>query len=423
MSSAEDFIPEAEPPIIYRCFSCDSEFTELVSEVYWISHYMNGSAERFAVANPDSCSPHMHMTTACSYRQLAYCEDCVTLCRECDNVVSRDDSLEGLDGHDRCADCHYELHSSCESCGDSMWQDDARYSRNGDSGPYCPGCYEDDDESSGYSPLIESYGHTTSDTDPRMRFRNGTLNGWEIVGIHVHRRPEPKFPYIGFELETNIDDVSQRHGAAEFLLGGAPENYMVLKEDGTINGFEIVTYPADYRVHLNLFPWERLPQLAEQFSMRSWNGGTNCGLHVHISKSAFSSSHIYKFMKFHDHNQAQLITLAGRSTSYAQFGTEYWESRKEQALGKQQTPRYVAVNNTPRDTYELRYFRGSLRPDTVKGVIEFTHALWKYTASLTIGDVSRGALDWSRFREFASRHSQLHDYPHLMPLLAARSCP
>jgi hypothetical protein len=241
-----------------------------------------------------------------------------------------------------------------------------------------------------------------------------------VTGITVHRSVPAKFPAIGFELETNTDDYTKRVDAARFMLDGLDDNYLVIKEDGSVSGFEMVTMPADYRAHIEMFPWDKLPRLGSDYAMRSWNGSTGCGLHVHISKSAFTSSHIYRFVNFHDNNAYQLTKLAGReSDQWARFGKYDYESRLRQARGIDRTDRYVAVNTQPRDTYELRYFRGSLNPKTVKGVIEFTHALWAWTKDLSYADVRNGALlTMDKFIEFARDHDS--EYPNLMPRLIAR---
>lgn len=335
------------------------------------------------------------------------------MCEWCNEVVLYD-AIERVGCDDVCEECIDNHTVSCESyhCGTRIHVDDSVYR---DGSYYCQECDPGDDEYSDGDGIIESYCHTTATTDARFRFRD-----WSVTGITVHRNVPAKFPALGFELETNTDDYTKRVDAARFMLEDVDDNYLIIKEDGSVSGFEMVTMPADYRAHLELFPWHKLRKLSTDYAMRSWNGGTGCGLHVHISKSAFNSAHIYRFVNFHDHNAYQLTRLAGReSDQWARFGKYDYENRLRQARGLDRTDRYVAVNTQPRDTYELRYFRGSLNPNTVKGVLEFVHALWLFTRDLTVHDVRNGALlTMDKFIEFARDHDS--DYPDLMPRLIAR---
>lgn len=387
------------------CFACGTDI--MVDYELWVatSSYMSRFT-RFLAAHPNSVSD------ADSYSpRVAYCDGCAVVCEICDTAISMNDySFSEISSRYLCNDCWSDNYFHCDGCGYETRNDDANY--NG-YGSYCETCYEPEEpEDNG---PIESYGHTTRATDARFCFRE-----WAVTGIRVHSRVPAKFPAIGFELETNTDDYTKRADAARFMLEGVDGNYMVIKEDGSVSGFEMVTFPADYRAHMELFPWDRLPKLGTDYAMRSWNRGTGCGLHVHISKSAFSSSHIYRFMNFHDHNTYALTQLAGReSDQWARFGKYDYESRLRQAQGRELTDRYVAVNTRPDDSYELRYFRGSLRPDTVKAAIEFTHALWLFTRDLTISDVRNGALlTMDSFIGFARANTDA--YPHLMPRLVAR---
>lgn len=318
-----------------------------------------------------------------------------------------------------CESCDQSYGVTCEawSCGtrvhesDAVVRDDCYFCEDCD-----PGEEEEEEEyDDGRGGVIECYGHTTASTDGRFCFRE-----WSVTGITTHRRVPARFPALGFELETNTDDYTKRVDAARFMLDGLDQNYLIIKEDGSVSGFEMVTMPADYRAHLELFPWDKLPRLASDYAMRSWNGSQGAGLHIHISKSSFTPSHIYRFMSFHDHNAYSLTQLAGReSNQWARFGKTPNDDRKSQAMGTARTDRYVAVNTQPRDTYELRYFRGSLRPDTVKAALEFTHALWLYTRDLSYADVRNGALlTFDGFVSFARKHTD--EYPHLLPRLASR---
>jgi len=342
---------------------------------------------------------------------VAHCAACAAACYGCEDAFEFDEIYLGPDDLARCGDCHWDVFFTCARCENTFFNEDSRYDDNSCES-YCVACF-------GHvvcerADNIESYGRTTINTDSRFRFRE-----WTVTGIKVHYRVPEKFAALGFELETNTHDYTLRGDAADFMLDDIEDNYMVIKEDGSVSGFEMVTFPADLRSHMELFPWDKLPRLASDYKMTSWRG-SNCGLHVHISKSAFTSAHIYRFMNFHDHNAYSLTLFAGRdSDQWARFGKSDYESRLRQARGLDVTDRYVAVNTRPDDTYELRYFRGSLRPDTVKAYLEFTHALWAWTKDLSYADVRNGALlTMEKFIAFAANKQE--EYPHLYPRLESR---
>ena len=407
-SESTDFIPdidvpdEAPPPHV--CFSCESNIDD-EDDVAWV----DVRVRRHGLESFMSSYPHSVRGTGTWARSVAFCDDCVVTCYECGVAMEDGDSQVDSDGDTWCYDCYSDRYTHCQSCGDEIGNNDANYNGYGD--PYCDHCHEPDDEPD--NGPIESYGHTTS-SDSRFCFRQFT-----VTGIVKHNRVPAKFPALGFELETNTSDYTKRVDAAMFMLDGLPDDYLIIKEDGSVSGFEMVTLPADLRTHMEMFPWDKLPVLASTYSMSSW-AGQNCGLHVHISKSSMSPSHLYKFMTFHDHNAFHLCRFAGRtSNQWARFGKGDCDDRKAQAMSRQRTERYVAVNTQPRDTAELRYFRGSLRPETVKATLEFVHALWLYTRDLSYADVRNGALlTMAGFGKFAQEHTD--DYPLLHGRLVSR---
>ena len=79
-----------------------------------------------------------------------------------------------------------------------------------------------------------------------------------------------------------------------------------------------------------------------------------------------------------------------------------------------------AVNRNNRHTLELRFFRPSLRPDTVLACIEFTYCLWAYTEQVTSNQaLKHGALtDFEQFAIYARKHRAT--YPKFVAHLAYR---
>jgi len=390
MTSAEDFTPEA-PPLCDLCGeACGGDFVSIPHQRTW-----NVDTSRWDTTNANAC------------------DDCYFVCRNCSQPTINDERyVSEINGHPYCEDCYYETHFTCERCSSTHYMRHA-CTNNWRDGMYCQDCNDEiENENDDYDSDYDDYdSHRSAWIRSYSVKVSGVFRKWneELGQATISMRPRREEPYLGWELETNMrsgSDWTLRERGAEALANAAPSDYLIMKEDGSISGFEIVTQPCDYRTHLEIFPWQMLRTLANDFGMTSWRGG-GAGLHVHISKSSFSKLHLGAFLQFHDKNTRELIKLAGRESSYSKFGrtindwgSQYKQDRVKQALGHEVNgDRYVAVNLQNDHTVELRYFRGSLKPETVKGVLEFTHSLWLYTkkTKFTSLDCHKNIL-WDAYR-------------------------
>lgn len=424
----------------YTCFACGCDVN--IDDELWmmVSNYTDRYV-RFVADHPRSVIDH-----GTNGPRVAHCYDCASTCERCGHVMpSGDEYYSELASETMCSDCWSDRFFTCDGCGEECRNSDANYDGYG---TYCSDCHEGEEESDYYDgdrrsgrgeclsngrPLIMPYQHT-DDNDPHFNFTEYrelpdvsdlvsgvfTVSSIKRFELIKHNSVPDKFPGIGFELELKMRDTTKRNSAARWLLEGLRDDYLVLKEDGTVNGWEQVTYVADYRAHMELYPWDKLPMLAKDWGMYAWNDRDRmCGLHVHISRSAFKPSHLHRFVTFHDNHVEQLVKFSGRhNRTYAAHGRDYYDNRKEQALGRQRGSRSVAVNLTNDKTVELRYFRGSLLPSTVKATVQFTHALWLFTKDMTSTDVRYGANTFDKFVEFAGEH--IAEYPDLLPRLVER---
>lgn len=149
------------------------------------------------------------------------------------------------------------------------------------------------------------------------------------------------------------------------------------------------------------FPWHMLDGLRTN-GFRSWNTST-CGLHVHLSRSAFDGNeHMLRFLLLAYKSSKELVKLAGRnSTQWASWTTESDDStlrRKSEGAGG---ARYVAINTNNSATIEMRFFRGSLNVQQVKSALQWCHAMWEYTKSATMDE-----LTWPEFSAFVSANAK-----------------
>lgn len=290
-------------------------------------------------------------------------------------------------GERYCSDCVENNSFECDDCGADCWDGDDHF------------CEGDDDYDSGNS-VIHNYSYR-----PSLNFFG-----------------EGKY-HLGFELEVEARNTTRNEGAevAQEVFGGRA----YLKEDGSLdNGFEIVTHPHTLVEYQKAFNWDGLEKIKRQ-GLRSWNTST-CGLHVHVSRSAFQpvrvpnmkleerllkrQAHELRFMKLIYDNERQVCRIAGRSSNhYATFGDKGKLVRKVKD-GYQENGRYSAINTENDATLEVRIFKGSLRRERVLSALEFVTASVEYTRNLPING-KNNALSWLAFTGYVAQHAET--YPNL----------
>ena len=350
--------------------------------------------------------------------------------------------IDLLDGIDYCTSPHFDMRYSnigesydvlCDSCQDNRneAESEARYS-------------DDDDEPE--SPYVHSYTHR-----PRVIFfekldaSNEVVRSHNILNELGHAgKCSPassngsygiQKPFCGFELEMSDEDGRMPFREAAEYLNDACGQFAYMKHDGSVsNGFELVTHPHTLSAYQQRMPMWNAIDLLRSRGWRSWSSSSSCGLHIHINNASFVDvGHAMRFLKFIYSNKSPLVAFAGRDSSYARFDFEQFVTREIHAgwhddgsmkfetqnlshvVKKQQVNqgRYLAVNAQNDNTYELRFFRGSMRPKTVLACLEFTYALHEYTQGLTSHDcVAKRALTWRSFLAFVRNKSGSEDFAY-----------
>lgn len=201
---------------------------------------------------------------------------------------------------------------------------------------------------------------------------------------------------LGVELEVECPN-DDAEGVAQ-LIHDRYDEQILLKEDGSLNnGFELVTgrYSLDEQQQL----WPKLARLAAQSGARSWKHSTT-GLHVHLSRRAFTPLSLSKFVLFFNapDTQQMLRIVAGRSeSSYAKV-----QHKKIGTAHRNTQERYQAVNLCNSRTVEVRIFKGTLDALHILADIELCHAAWAYTLDCSIAE----AESWPAFWNFVLRNKK-----------------
>lgn len=216
----------------------------------------------------------------------------------------------------------------------------------------------------------------------------------------------------GIGVENEIETKHDVNTVAERIRGTFGSDEILMKEDGSLNnGFELVTGRLDLEHQRKL--WSKLAPAALRAGARSWEHDTT-GLHVHLSRAAFTPLSLAKFCAFinSDRHTNKIRTIAGRgSCHYSAIA-----KKKLSAYRYYNNDRYQAVNLTNRRTIEVRIFKGTLGTESILAKIEFCHALWAFTLQCSCEECE----DWSAFARFVQRGDNRKEYARLIRFFSTR---
>tara|TARA_R100001594_G_scaffold133_1_gene602 strand:+ start:542 stop:1981 length:1440 start_codon:yes stop_codon:yes gene_type:complete len=367
------------------------------------------------------------------------CQDCYDehyfTCYNCDEST-HDDNHHTVDNEDWCQDCYEENSFYCESCSENYSYDNVGMDDDGT----CMHCSENNDgmiHDYSYKPTpiikllqfnknqniitkkLVNVGYNSYNRMLDKNLKKDDFQGQIFKSNFGHY--ENTGEVIGFELEVENKKQDENNGQiAEHLykaMDDVNEDFIYIKRDGSLDyGFEIVTHPQSYMAWMNSL--ERYQPIFDLSSkgIRSHDTRT-CGLHFSLNRKAFTPMHLLKFSIFIYHNplfikdvsrrkMRNLVTWAnvfsksiyksekyevelmikGKKRDFNQQGTFY------NKIGKYYSPiyttEYLAKNmrncrntavNITGDRVECRFFRGTLKKDTLVMNLQFVHSLFEFT--------------------------------------------
>ena len=205
-----------------------------------------------------------------------------------------------------------------------------------------------------------------------------SLHGWRY-------RPEPFILYgksrlyLGLENEFSVGS-KDRERAMAHIASNFHDDILYLQHDGTVhNGAEVVTHPMTYELlrkdahgFKNMFHKDMVPH-------------KSCGMHIHMSKDAFTPMHLYKFMNFLSNNPRFTEFIAERKGGDAkQWLLTHPELLMEKAQGKSIDPhKYVDINLQHPKSVEIRIFAGVTTYAGLMKNVEFCVALHEFAGQAT----------------------------------------
>lgn len=246
-----------------------------------------------------------------------FCKSCVKafiVCEHCNifiyptNLLTRDINI---DGRYLCFDCQKEIGiHHCKSCNRMIAKEDE----------YCVCCARD--------KYINNYSFKPT---PNF-FKAKTL---------VEKL------FAGIELEMNFDN---RKEFKDFIAEYSDHPFVYLKSDGSISniGVEIVSHPANFEFHFKNNYWKDI------FNMFKHTNTLGCGLHVHLSKTAFNPIEV-KFLDYFINKCTYVTTQIGSRAL-----TDYCCKRNGKRFGYDRMSSHTdACNLSNAHTIELRFCKST----------------------------------------------------------------
>lgn len=234
------------------------------------------------------------------------------------------------------------------------------------------------------------------------------------------------YPYLGLELETEMGSNRYHSAVSDVVTAWFKSGMGWATHDGSLrNGTECKTHPSTYE-------WlrrdDRLANACRDViaaGAEAWPHEST-GLHTHVNLAALGSpSNVYRFTWLQvTALRDQCVALAGRNgREHATWPHDGGQSPLPVIAGKAaKGSRGVALNvNT--DTLELRYWKGTLSPQSVIGQCAFIDALIRFAPMFTDKDATAKSVTWDMFCEWCDSNLSRSHVRDIAGLCANRNVP
>jgi len=333
-----------------------------------------------------------------------YCDECaqeIKTCSFCNTEYHESNITEGHNNY-ACHNCIEELDLIiCSECENIVERDNTEIWQNE---PVCCSCQNDIKNN---LTFIHDYKYTP-ETLNFHSMTNEVTNTYYGIELEIDRTEEQERDCY----ESKEDHALEIHDQANGTDLTEYEKYLYIKKDGSIKrGMELVSHPCTYSYHMKNMGWQYILDECDTKGYSSHDLGT-CGMHIHISKLAFGKSeheqdlNIAKLLLFFETNWDNIKKFSRRKNSqiveycnrYNNLSTE--EEPAEICKKAKAEGRYFAVNLKNDDTVEIRIFRGTLKIETFKASLQFTHLLTELIPTISLQDTLK--LTWNNLVEIAS---------------------
>jgi hypothetical protein len=200
--------------------------------------------------------------------------------------------------------------------------------------------------------------------------------------------------------EVMADAITEKCNQTE---NGNFLQYFYAKHDGSIgHGVEIITQPQTYKFIVeHKYLYDELFEFKKHGCHAS--DTPSCGFHVHMDKTAFGNTQLYKFIKFVHTFKSFVHNISERPnlSSYSTYGLNQYMLPITQIAKVKNDPngrKYNSVNLVHSTTVEVRVFQGTFEWTRFIKNIQFCLALYEYTNNESINKIST-----ERFIEFLEK--------------------
>ena len=297
-------------------------------------------------------------------------------CKFCGRIAKSEYKYNGMPLY-LCEDCEKNYVHKCEDCGKEYfyheWFDNCLI-QPVDNKYYCNNCLQHHFK---HCPHCDRQNNWIT-KDSNMCFYCASDDyihsyGFKPSPIFHKSQKENTNLFVGVELELNFNHSAN---GVKFMqhIGKIDENsFVYLKHDGSLEkyGIEIVSHPATFAYHLKCNNWKDI------FSYLHDTNTNNCGMHLHLSKNAFSKDET-QLLDYMVNNYKHLIVnigsrkLAGycRAVKSISWGNERCSSHTD------------ACNLTNEHTIELRFCKATNNYNTFIKKIKNVYTLISFVKTV-----------------------------------------
>lgn len=316
------------------------------------------------------------------------CDECNESCQDLTSVTNNENNNievcnSCLSDYTRCWNCRDYFHTNiiqyiesldvyvCEGCYDTDFFD-------------CRDCgctYHCDDLYNGY---CDNCGCNEEEYCDNFNF--------EFLSTNNETRVHGNTLYFGIELEVGSTeyDVHYRNMLSDYTgdIIHLTSDCSIMDNCDIQSGCELVANPATYNWFItNRDIWSGILKTLRENGIWSYKA-ESCGIHIHLSKNVFTTSHLYNFLKmiYANPDFTRLISQRGKTglSRWASITNESGdETIKRKADRKYSHEKYTAVNLVHSNTIEVRIFRGTLYEGSFYKNIEYLQALFEFTETIT----------------------------------------
>ena len=307
----------------------------------------------------------------------------VFVCDEENQFYVSDYFLTTNDNRTISQDAYENDYFTCVDCDEIFHNDESRTFYEDESDLYCGDCicnngwycdYHDDTHSDGYH------------CDANEEDSSNNLDAWDDR-VELHFLGNPIIPlFYGYEVELHTrHEVISRNEIVEKFRDvmnyndvGTHKEFILCKHDGSLHaeyGFELVSTNCSFEFHKTKF-WNKFFNLNPNQYVKAYHG-FNCGVHIHFSRSAFTTNQMKRLNCFYNNpqNRNLIVELSGRDeNNYCRFHSMI----DFNSPIKTRNQKYSVINFDNNDTIEVRIFRSNIKPISFFRYLEFVHTvnLW-----------------------------------------------